>query len=377
MESYQKAAKVPPPVPPKYRHLASSADTTCQKENVFENAYHHSNPVTGGALIQTNGMRVKIQINPENPVSENDYRTVLRSTSQSNGNAVKININGTENLDDMLLKSASCNSCNVANDTYAVLTQNAAIINGFNEQKQNVASAKYITGNGYFCNISSGQSSPSDNLDSGTCSDVDTGTPPPFGAKKKSNSKTSLAIHQRSGSVNSSGIGVDSDEEDNVSCDSINSSEYNGDGEHALPIISAAILKCNAQNIEAAPKLIQHYEPKCQNGFHQYTVDKLANMKLQDNTQYDQLENTDRFLHFHLNENNFDDEKSKQTAVDDDTFAGLKSLAEKNTPAATIRSAKGTVRGVKNRVRAGIATFLNTNITKVRFLHLFIYVIRK
>lgn len=366
MESYQKA-KVPPPVPPKYRHLASAADT-CHKENMFENAYHDSNPVTGGALIQTNGMRVKIQINPENPVSENDYRTVLRSTSQSNGNAVKININGTENLDDMLLKSASCNSCNAANDNYASLTQNAF---GAEQKPQNNVSngGKYIANgntNGYFSNISSGQSSPSDNLDSGTCSDVDTGTPPPFGAKKKSNSKTSLAVHQRSGSVNSSGIGVDSDEEDNVSCDSINSSEYNGDGEHTLPIISAAILKCNAQNIDAPPKIIRHLSDKCTNSFHQYTIDKLANMKLQDNAQqYDPFENTDRFLHFHLNENNFDDEKSKPITNDDDTFAGFKSLTDKSTPAATIRSAKGTVRGVKNRVRAGIATFLNSNVTKV------------
>ncbi|XP_065222570.1 glutaredoxin domain-containing cysteine-rich protein CG12206-like [Planococcus citri] len=379
MESYQKA-KVPPPVPPKYRHLITPlTETTYQKENSIEN-YHDPGPVTGGALIQTNGTRVKIHINPENPVCENDYRTtttaavaVLRSTSQSNGNAVKININGNENtivgslVDEMLLKSASCNSC---------ATEMVSDRDHLQKQTTISASGKYLNGssNGYFCNsISSGQSSPSDNLDSGTCSDVDAGTPPPFGSKKNSTCKTSSsAIHQRSGSVNSSGIGIDSDEEDNVSCDSINSSEYNGDGEHTLPIISAAILKCNAQNIVAKPaKIIEHFEPSAPEppvvDFHAYTVDKLADMKLQQSPEPfdDQMENTDRFLHFHLNENNFEDEKSKNpTNEDDDSFAGFKSIQDKNTPAATIRSAKGTVRGVKNRVRAGIATFLNNQTTK-------------
>lgn len=376
MESYQKA-KLPPPVPPKYRHsfIDSTAMTTaaCQKENTFDNSYHQSSdPVTGsGALIQTNGMRVKIQINPENPVCENDYRTVLRSTSQSNGKAaVKININGTENphLNDMLLKSASCNTCSTAvtGDNYVLPVQNGHRIYNQDQSKSN-GNAKYIE----FCNISSGHSSPSDNLDSGTCSDVDADTPPSFGAKKKSNSK--LSVHQRSGSVNSSGIGVDSDEEDNVSCDSINSSEYNGEGEHALPIISAAILKCNAQNqLNATPaKIIEHYQTtattdKCPNRLHQYTADKLTQLKIQDATQpYDELENTDRFLRFHLNENNFEEDKLKQNPVDDDSFAGFKSITDKNTPAATIRSAKGTVRGVKNRVRAGIATFLNNQVAKV------------
>ncbi|KAL6956947.1 Glutaredoxin domain-containing cysteine-rich protein 1 [Sarracenia purpurea var. burkii] len=332
MESYQKAAKVPPPVPPKYRHLiapataamvtevASAATATYRKENLIIENYHDPSPVTGGALIQTNGTRVKIQINPENPVCENDYHrtVVLRSTSQSNGNAVKININGNENtivgnLDDMLLKSAT--SCDGSTEI------------GLNDQHQSSAASKYINGsaNGYFCNISSGQSSPSDNLDSGTCSDVDAGTPPPFGSKQNSTSSkasSSLSVHQRSGSVNSS---------------------------------------------VSPPAETPSSPDSGQVEFHTYTVDKLADMKLQEsNEQFDdQLENTDRFLHFHLNENNFEDEKSKKPTNDDDSFAGFKSITEKNTPAATIRSAKGTVRGVKNRVRAGIATFLNNQTTKM------------
>lgn len=402
MESYQKA-KVPPPVPPKYK-LASAASSVCQKENVFENGYHRQPaPVTGGALIQTNGMRVKIQINPENPVSGNNYRTVLGSTSQSNGNALKINVNGTVGAEshrqshDMLLRSAaSCANCNNNIDDYNLITNNKNIINTFNNNvTKSSSSSKYIGAghggtNGYFCSIPSGQSSPSDNLDSGTCSDVDTGTSPPppphFSVKKKSNSKSVApqpppVLHQRSGSLNSSGIGVDSEDEDNVSCDSINSSEYNGESEHALPIISAAILKCSDQARNVATSKIA-FQENSRHTKHRISCereyltagddDKSAAAaaaaepnKIDDTRPYDDLENTDRYLHFHLNEKNFDYQEATQSAAEDDTFAGFKSLVEKSAPVATIHSAKGTVRGVKNRVRAGIATFLNNNVTKV------------
>lgn len=394
MESYQKA-KVPPPVPPKCK-LTSVASSLYQKENVFENSYHRQTvPVTGDALIQTNGMRVKIQINAENPVSGNNCRTVLRSTSQSHGNALKININGNgieSHSQNMLLKSASCANCNNGINDYNVITNNNDILNTFNNNVRKLNSSnKYINTNGstnsYFCNIPSGQSSPSDNLDSGTCSDVDTGTSPPppphFSLKKNPNQKNTppppappLTVHQRSGSLNSSGIGVDSEDEDNVSCDSITSSEFNGESEHALPIISAAILKCKNDN-NVASATIAFQEPsqqhtKCHISSyedHEYHfTDKLLlqqSNKVDDMRPHNDLENTDRYLSFHLNEKNFNEDETKQCLHDDDTFAGFKSLMEKSVPMATIHSAKGTVRGVKNRVRAGIATFLNNNAVKV------------
>ncbi len=429
MESYQKA-KMPPPVPQKYHKLSSNANSAHQKENVFENGYHHhlhhhhrdsatATVVTGGgALIQTNGMRVKIRINPENPVCGNDYRTVLRSTSQSNGNNVKINVNGTENhFEGMVLKSASpsCHTWCSKSDAYAFTggerdgrTANNFCANDHSGSSNNSSIAlKYgdegkagdnSSANAYFSHtsVSSGQSSPSDNLDSGTCSDVDAGTPPPYGGRQKSNSKIVApggnSDHQRCGSLNSSGIGLDSDEDDDVSCDSINSSEYNGENESgALPIISAAILKCNAQRIQSSATVDLKEDPyqnthsssscsssssgssnkcgeedQCGSEYPEADTDHSRNMKIELSRPYEpDNTNTDRFLRFHLNENNFDGTEVRQNTPDDDTFAGYKSLIDKSTPAATIRSAKGTVRGVKNRVRAGIATFLNNNVTKV------------
>lgn len=67
------------------------------------------------------------------------------------------------------------------------------------------------------------------------------------------------------------------------------------------------------------------------------------------------------YFDFHLNEKDIDnDVVPVKTVIEDETFAGYKDLLGGGQPA-TIRSAKGTVRGVRNRVRAGIATFLQIN----------------
>ncbi|CAB0011567.1 unnamed protein product, partial [Nesidiocoris tenuis] len=70
----------------------------------------------------------------------------------------------------------------------------------------------------------------------------------------------------------------------------------------------------------------------------------------------------DDYLVFHLNEKDFDKCPSR-ISEEQTTFAGRRSLEGES---ATIRSARGTIRGVKNRVRAGIATFLSINTTKNR-----------
>ncbi|KAF7991666.1 hypothetical protein HCN44_010467 [Aphidius gifuensis] len=76
------------------------------------------------------------------------------------------------------------------------------------------------------------------------------------------------------------------------------------------------------------------------------------------------LYDDDRFYKFHINEfdknNNGDLKKSINDCEIDEYFAGYKILDNKEA----IRSAKGTVRGVKNRVRAGIATFLQNPSSK-------------
>jgi glutaredoxin domain-containing cysteine-rich protein 1 len=80
---------------------------------------------------------------------------------------------------------------------------------------------------------------------------------------------------------------------------------------------------------------------------------------------------TDRFYKFHLNEHVSD---SKDTNHGDDieneeTFAGYRDLLQGKDSSSTIKSAKGTIRGVKNRVRAGIATFLQLHDTKVGYVY--------
>lgn len=78
------------------------------------------------------------------------------------------------------------------------------------------------------------------------------------------------------------------------------------------------------------------------------------------------MDNTDQYYSFHMNENVFDEVDASVAAAAaagtaNDTFGGCKSEASCDT----IRSAKGTIRGVKNRVRAGIATFLQPKTNKV------------
>lgn len=171
----------------------------------------------------------------------------------------------------------------------------------------------------FFYNVmSSGQISPSDTLDSGTCSDLD-GTPPP----KKSTSVT-LIQHQRASSL--------TDSDDNDSCDS---------GQASPQPLPQKLLRDIRQGVVVRP---------------------YVERDLQVNQEVKQLD-TDMYYKFHLNEHVSEDNVPK--VVEDETFAGYKDLL--GDGAATIRSAKGTVRGVKNRVRAGIATFLQINsVAKVR-----------
>lgn len=85
------------------------------------------------------------------------------------------------------------------------------------------------------------------------------------------------------------------------------------------------------------------------------------------------MDNTDQYYSFHMNENVFDEVDATTVAATtgnptEDTFAGCKTAAASDT----IRSAKGTIRGVKNRVRAGIATFLQPKTNKVSTGYIFL-----
>ena len=67
---------------------------------------------------------------------------------------------------------------------------------------------------------------------------------------------------------------------------------------------------------------------------------------------------------FHINEK----DDIPPNPIVDENFAGVRVLGSEqgsNSSTSTIRSHRGTIRGVKNRVRAGIATFLRDQRTKV------------
>ncbi|XP_063992579.1 uncharacterized protein LOC135170559 [Diachasmimorpha longicaudata] len=305
--------------------------------------------------------------------------------------------------------------------------------------------------------MSSGQCSPSDTLDSGTCSDLD-GTPPPL--PKKKNSSTVLlggaTAHKRTGSLTSSGADIDSDDnESNISCDSLNSGELsarvnghpvNGRGRGVVKdpsleknIVSDEMVKRDLEGTagELERICLNNNNDEVNKNYDRENNESevIVNEKSSDGELYGlspsqsgtsslskssstprvrspnplgngrqhastspvveectyeerkreqdriQMENAaaehyanykrdcgskyvyedDRFYKFHVNELEGDQEvrNGKEEGEGDEYFAGFKILDRE-----AIRSAKGTVRGVKNRVRAGIATFLQNPSSK-------------
>ncbi|PZC81035.1 hypothetical protein B5X24_HaOG213557 [Helicoverpa armigera] len=306
--------------------------------------------------------------------------------------------------------------------------------------------------------MSSGQCSPSDTLDSGTCSDLD-GTPPPLPKKKTSKSssiKKAVSVTLISSRNGSNQSEVDFEDNDsNISCDSLNSSELNvsvhADESHSeyskkekkqsaeSPDAPETVAKANnkdssflpqglLQDIrdrsaklntvetesEAKPelheeanqninedaniskesaqltsfRLVSQFNSECKNTTESLPATLCSKTPLisestyeerkqQDKMKQEQLIysshyfDTDKYYDFHLNEKQFDDVKSVSVGSKSESevseleyFAGVKDYKNEEMPS-TIKSSKGTIRGVKNRVRAGIATFLQIqNTTK-------------
>ncbi|XP_068623239.1 glutaredoxin domain-containing cysteine-rich protein CG31559-like [Battus philenor] len=332
-----------------------------------------------------------------------------------------------------------------------------------NEEQMKMEKAPYIYCNSYINSnnmiMSSGQCSPSDTLDSGTCSDLD-GTPPPLPKKKTSklSSKKAVSVTMISSIRNNNELDYE-DNDSNISCDSLNSSEFNGsmhtDECHSedtgkkekklapvppvAPLMPPFTTKANnkdssflpqgllqdirdrsaklntveiesestdqtheevSQNInenaniskESAPltsfRLVsQLNESKNNSGAESLPANFGSKTALISESTYEERKkqdkmkqermcysshyfDTDKFYDFHLNEKQFDEVPAKSASVDTSVseiseleyFAGVKDYKSEEPPS-TIRSSKGTIRGVKNRVRAGIATFLQIQST--------------
>ena len=72
------------------------------------------------------------------------------------------------------------------------------------------------------------------------------------------------------------------------------------------------------------------------------------------------------------NSNNNNNNNQPESPIDDLSFVGLKDILNVDKSGQTIRSHKsGTVRGVRNRVRAGITTFLQGKTFKVSEKYMF------
>ncbi|CAF4951947.1 unnamed protein product [Pieris macdunnoughi] len=324
------------------------------------------------------------------------------------------------------------------------------------EEFSKVDKAPYIYCNSYVnpmtnMIMSSGQCSPSDTLDSGTCSDLD-GTPPPLPKKKLSKStKKSVSVTVISSIRNQGELDFE-DNDSNISCDSLNSSELNGsvhaDESHSedaskkekkqspeplqtfakvnnkdsflpqglLQDIRDRTAKLTTVDIESdssderqrevsqninenvnIPKesvqltsflLVSQYNNELKKNCSESPESERQSPKspIITETTYEERKNlekmkddqicysshyfdTDKFYDFHLNEKQFDDVSVKSVSVKSECpesemeyFAGIKDFKSEEAPS-TIRSSKGTIRGVKNRVRAGIATFLQMQTT--------------
>lgn len=308
--------------------------------------------------------------------------------------------------------------------------------------------APYIYCNSYVNSMtnmvmSSGQCSPSDTLDSGTCSDLD-GTPPPLPKKKtiKSSAKKAISvtmISQRNGSQSELDF---EDNESNISYDSLNSSEFNGSlhadeshGEYRKreksqtesvasdgsfdrankdSFLPQGLLRdirdrsaklstietesdssekneepsqnINEDSKESKESVLTSFRLVSQvNSEHRNSKEEVSQSPtkppLITETTYEERKqdkvkdlcysshyfDTDKFYDFHLNEKQFDEPvksvvKSESEIAEAEYFAGIKDYKNEEAPS-TIRSSKGTIRGVKNRVRAGIATFLQIQST--------------
>ncbi|XP_050355507.1 glutaredoxin domain-containing cysteine-rich protein CG31559-like [Nymphalis io] len=328
-----------------------------------------------------------------------------------------------------------------------------------NEDILKVDKPPYIYCNSYvntMSNIvmSSGQCSPSDTLDSGTCSDLD-GTPPPLPKKKtlKSNSAKKVSVTVINQSRNQSEVDFE-DNDSNISCDSLNSSELNGSVHADESHSDDASKKEKKQSSEAAPLVLAKVNNKDGSFLPQgllqdirdrsaklSTVETESELQTERNEEVSQNINdnaniskesaqltsfrlvsqlnsevkknsaellpvtetktplisestyeerkqsekmkedhlcysshyfdTDKFYDFHLNEKQFDDVSVKSVSENKSVceqlseieyFAGIKDYKSEEPPS-TIKSSKGTIRGVKNRVRAGIATFLQMQST--------------
>ncbi|CAH0560347.1 unnamed protein product [Brassicogethes aeneus] len=357
---------VVPPLPPKTKKspLLSQSDATVLSQEVPQSldVYQYRIQEVPEANI------VKIHINP---ISNNHSNRSTTLINQENDNDVDYS-----SIEDREIVRITTEKPRKPSNGVVCITVNNPDSDMVNMDTQN--NPYFFYGSFNNCVMSSGQISPSDTLDSGTCSDLD-GTPPPL-PKKKSTSVTLIGGGHRSAPSSSSGAEIDSDDnESSISCDSLTSGKISpinqnntsaNDKSSFLPTTLLQDIRLRSSKLSpsespiatpiapvATPVTTPVTPPPVivdEKTYEDRLIEETTITKNKKNLDFD----TDMFYNFHMNEHLKVAEKSDKVkcVVEDETFAGYKDIL--GDGAATIRSAKGTVRGVKNRVRNGIATFL-------------------
>lgn len=402
----QQVAFVPPPLPPKTRRQTSGGESTVHQNNgnttdVFGCSFPEIN---SNVTTTVQNHVVKIRINPQQSLQEH-HQQQQQQQHQIDKNEI------SESCVRISVNSADMLQSNAMTDT---TTSNYFFYGPFN--LNNV--------------ISSGQVSPSDTLDSGTCSDLDitatitttSTTPPPLPNKKKNAVSVTLIGHKRDNSICTTGSQGDSDNDNdsNLSYDSLNSGDLVPDLNQDIHIKNTTftnnifpqgLLKdIRDRTVKLNQPRFQVIDNKDEVDYNnqdideqEYDNDKIDDLvskfrleTLQEITEeqqpkralvvertYEQRDDLKKnndiinidpnlFFDFHINEHlpETNDVTFKLKGLNEETFAGYKDLLNCEG-SSTIRSSKGTVRGVKNRVRNGIATFLQINSTTKVSIHSF------
>lgn len=227
----------------------------------------------------------------------------------------------------------------------------------------------------------SGQCSPcEDHLDSGTCSDAELNQPPPI--PPKGIKMNNLKHHMLSDSFCSDASSASSSDSMQYNMTlaqshllspdlirSIDDHHKSAKTESTAPLPTSLLMDIQNRS------MISQLKDESSSDDDDETDDQESNYEdlvlcnrdsVNDEKLLMNFYNDDKFYKFHMNEH-------LSSALDacnllshdesDENFAGLKDISSRT---ATIRSAKGTIRGVKNRVRNGIATFLQMQQTTVK-----------
>ncbi|KAH8237612.1 hypothetical protein KR038_002510, partial [Drosophila bunnanda] len=222
--------------------------------------------------------------------------------------------------------------------------------------------------------VSSGQYSPCETLDSGTGSDLESVKSPEMGptAGHNAGQVPKLELHLTTNRLKVSEVSsplrayslTDSSEE----CDESSSSSLSCDSLHSGGLLPTSLLRdihSHRQTRDIAPLISTKIDGRPL----QYEADRYYTFHVNEHENFRSFGSTSSASSTPEYEASagFQEEPSQ----DDDSFVGYRDVrvlgsSGKAAANSTIRSAKGTVRGVKNRVRNGVATFLQLQQPNVK-----------